>query len=228
VVSARISLIAGDDDLKKNSDQNTKSDDARAILELTDLQKAADTVASDLMGYRLRIKDLKKYETGFEPCDVVIGMKKKTKKGTGQDTSLCSWVTSKKDDSTVYHSMVTRPITYSLNSFNLVLNSQQGIPDSSKKKLLASIPINFGDNEKSATSGFRWEASAGAFFSSLPIRSFSVAPVFTNGVITDKVISQNVLYPTVVPFAAANYRPDERPESDSVEVKPLLDWRGGR
>ena len=46
----------------------------------------------------------------------------------------------------------------------------------------------------------------GVFFSSLPIRSFSVAPVFTNGVITDKVIARNVLHPTVVPFAAGNFR----------------------
>jgi hypothetical protein len=103
--------------------------------------------------------------------------------------------------------MVTRTITYSLNTLNLVSNFQEAAPDPTKKKLLATVAINFADNAKqSVRSAFRWEASAGAFFSSLPVRTFSAAPVFTKNVITDKTISQNVLHPTVVPFAAGNYR----------------------
>jgi hypothetical protein len=103
--------------------------------------------------------------------------------------------------------MVTRTITYALNTYNLVSYSQEATPDPTKKKLLATIAINFADTPKqSVRSAFRWEAAAGAFFSSLPVRSFSAAPVFTNGVITDKIVAQNVLHPTVVPFAAGNYR----------------------
>ena len=51
-----------------------------------------------------------------------------------------------------------------------------------------------------------WEPSTGLFFSSLPIRSFSVQPIFTGNAITDKQIATTVLHPTVVPFVAANYR----------------------
>jgi hypothetical protein len=204
LLSARISSIAGDDGLKKTPTADLRAADARAILELTDLQKAADAVATDLLGYKLRIEDLEVYQNGFQDCSSVIDLTKEEKKQV--PLPACLWITSKPDDGGVYHNMVTRAITYSLNSFNLVSNSQQSVPDPSKKKLLTSVVLNFGDDKKSKSSALRWEASAGAFFSSLPIRSFSVAPVFTNGVITDKIISQNLLYPTIVPFAAANYR----------------------
>ena len=118
----------------------------------------------------------------------------------------CIALKSKDDAPGIYRNMVTRTVTYSLDILNLVSNSQEAAPDPSKKKLLATITLNFAEGPKSGSSALRWEASAGAFFSSLPIRSFSAAPVFTNGVITDKKVSQNLLYPTVVPFAAANYR----------------------
>jgi hypothetical protein len=52
----------------------------------------------------------------------------------------------------------------------------------------------------------RWEAAAGAFFSSLPVRSFAVSPVYTSGVQTDNVVVINKARPTVVPFASANFR----------------------
>jgi hypothetical protein len=204
LLSARISSIAGDDGLKKTADVNMRAADARAILELTDLQKAADAVATDLLGYKLRIEDLEVYNNGFDDCSSVIDLTPDEKKEV--PPTACLWITSRPDEDSAYHNMVTRAITYSLNSFNLVSNSQQAVPDPSKKKLLTSVVLNFADDKTSKGSALRWEASAGAFFSSLPIRSFSVAPVFTNGVITDKVISQNLLYPTIVPFAAANYR----------------------
>jgi len=174
------------------------------------LQKLADAVANDLLAYSLRIKDLGSSPQVFDRCEAVIDFKKDIKDVATKPAS-CLWITSKSDDDTVYDKMVTRTVVYSLNTLNLVSNSQEAVPDPSKKKLLTAITINFADTAlaKSAElphSALRWEASAGAFFSTLPIRSFSVAPVFTNGVITDKVIAQNVLHPTVVPFAAANYR----------------------
>jgi hypothetical protein len=107
----------------------------------------------------------------------------------------------------LYGGMATRTVTYALNTFNLVTNAQEAAPDPSKKKLLATIAITFAETPKDTLhSSLRLEASAGVFFSTLPITSFSVAPVFTNGIVTDKVISQNQLHPTVVPFAAGNYR----------------------
>src|SRR6202034_3359794 len=108
---------------------------------------------------------------------------------------------------TAYKEMVTRTLTYSVNTLNLISNSQAAALDPTKKKLVATVTLNFADNPtKFPHSTLRWEASAGAFFSSLPVRSFAAAPIFTNGVITDKKIAQNILHPTVVPFAAGNYR----------------------
>lgn len=144
------------------------------------------------------------FDNGSQDCSEVNALTKdETKAGKPIE---CIWITSRQDDDAVYQNMVTRTITYALNTYNLVSYSQEATPDPTKKKLLATIAINFADTTKqSVPSAFRWEASAGAFFSSLPVRSFSAAPVFTKNVITDKTISQNVLHPTVVPFAAGNY-----------------------
>jgi hypothetical protein len=189
-ISSRITNIAAIDKIK-----NT---DGFAVLQLSNLQKIADVVAADLTGYSERITDYWTFDNGFHDCKTVIDV---------ADDSQCIWISSGQDKSKVYRNMVTRTITYSLNTLNLISNSQEAVPDPTKKKLLASIAINFADTTKqSVNSAFRWEASAGAFFSSLPVRSFSVAPVFTAGMITDKKIAQNVLHPTVVPFAAGNYR----------------------
>ncbi len=85
---------------------------------------------------------------------------------------------------------MARQVTYAIDSLNRVQNAQEAVPASATKKTMASITILHGDS--------KLEASAGTFFSSLPVRSFS-AP---NG----GAITQNVLHPTVVSFAAANYR----------------------
>ena len=192
-LSNSISAIANNVDLKRT--------DGPAILQLTNLQKLSDAVGLDLTGYLQRITDLDQFDHGFHDCKNLIA---------DTDDKQCVWITSRKDDGSVYHNIVTRTVTYSLNTLNLISNSQQAAPDPIKKKALATFTLNFADTppEKSAQSlrsPFRWEASAGAFFSTLPIRSFAVSPVFTNGVITDKVIVQNVLHPTVVPFAAGNF-----------------------
>jgi hypothetical protein len=124
--------------------------------------------------------------------------------------------------------MVTRTVTYSLNTLNLLSVSQEAAPDASKKKLLATIALNFADqpikSQSKRSTAFRWEGSAGAFFSTLPIRSFSASPVFTGGTVTDKVITQNILHPTVVPFAAANFRLYDLPWS---RWRSALYWTGG-
>lgn len=205
VLSSRVTAISADSGLKATGDLKVRAADARAILELTDLQKLADAVANDLLGYSLRITDLEVFDNSSQDCSKLNALTKDDiKAGKPID---CIWITSRQDDDAVYQNMVTRTITYALNTYNLVSYSQEATPDPTKKKLLATIAINFADTPKqSVRSAFRWEAAAGAFFSSLPVRSFSAAPVFTNGVITDKIVAQNVLHPTVVPFAAGNYR----------------------
>jgi hypothetical protein len=197
-VSTRITAIANDPTLKPSAA------DAPGILELTDMQKLADGVATDLVAYNQRITDLSDFDNGADFCTNLLNV-------GNDDTSLCVAIVSRRDDDRVYHNMVTRTITYALDFINLVSVSQQAALDPSKKKSIATLSLNFADvpngfSKKSIGSTLRWEASAGVFFSFLPVRSFSAAPVFTNAVITEKTVSQNVLHPTVVPFAAANYR----------------------
>jgi hypothetical protein len=74
----------------------------------------------------------------------------------------------------------------------------QSTTDASKKQLVLPITVVYGDQ--------RWEVSAGTFFSSLPIRSFSASAVFTNDAVTDHKVTQQVLRPLVIPFAAVNLR----------------------
>jgi len=169
--------------------------------ELTAYQSIADAAAKDLLGYSQRIADLHDFDNASQECTYVARVTAEEEK----NKIRCVIIISNQDDENIYRKMVTRQISYSLNTLNLVSNSQEAVPDPTKKKLLASIVINFADSP-SKPSALRWEASAGAFFSTLPVRSYSVAPVFTSGVITDNKISQNILRPTVVPFAAANYR----------------------
>jgi hypothetical protein len=200
-LSAKITSISGDTNFKNSVP------DGPAILQLTDLQKLADSVANDLLGYSQRIAELPTaaglIKNGFQDCANIVGVTDKEKK----DQIQCVAITSRRDSDRIYQKMVTRTITYSLNTLNLVSNFQEAAPDPTKKKLLASIAITFADSpNESVRSAFRWEASAGAFFSTLPVRSFAAAPVFTGNTITDKIVAQNVLHPTVVPFAAGNYR----------------------
>jgi hypothetical protein len=207
--SVKIAAISADPTLKKTTNA-TYDTDALAIGELLALQKGADLIATDLQGYKQRLLDLPTdkvalAKTGVQNCSNLISVP--GEKPDDKNKIQCIGITSRADIADVYQNMVTRTITYALNAYNLASYPQEASPDPTKKKLLANIPINFADTPKeSVRSAFRWEASAGAFFSSLPVRSFSVAPVFTKGVITDKIIVQNVLHPTVVPFAAGNYR----------------------
>jgi hypothetical protein len=211
-MSGKITIISG------NAAMKASNPDSAALLELGDLQKMADAVANDLLGYSLRIKDLQCPDNSSAECaSIDAGRWKNINSSQECDNTIivtteeenskiqCVIITSNQDDEKIYHQMVTRTITYALNTLNLVSNSQQAAPDPTKKKSLASIPINFADSP-SKPSALRWEASAGTFFSSLPVRSFSVAPVFTSGAITNNIIAQNLLHPTVVPFGAANYR----------------------
>jgi hypothetical protein len=205
--SARITLVSKDPALA-NAKNATFESDSEDLVKIAAKQKTADSIAADLQGYKQRLADLpsgaKLADWGFRACDRFIKMKKNKKEGGSAPP--CIAIQSRVDAANIYRDMVTRTITYTLNAYNLVSYPQEASPDPTKKKALATILVNFADNPKSVNSALRWEASAGAFFSSLPVRSFAAAPVFTAGVITDKKIAQNILHPTVVPFAAGNYR----------------------
>jgi hypothetical protein len=164
------------------------------ILNLSALAAIADAIAKDLFAYGARISDLPSWCTYFEPHKVA---------GDGsvdcKDTHPAPVVLHPiPDPETGDRKQATRQVTYNLDAFNLVQNTQEAIPDSGKKRTLAAITILYGDS--------RWEASAGTFFSTLAVRSFNVSPVFAGNTVTDKQITQSVLHPTIVPFAGANYR----------------------
>jgi hypothetical protein len=188
-LSSKITSISGNTALKNSPT------DSNAFTQLTDLQKTADAIATDLLGYSQRITELKSFDNGAKKCaNVVTSM-----------ASQCVTVTSSPDSESAYNNMVTRTITYSLNMLNLISNPQEAVPDPTKKKLLATIAVNFADSP-SKPSTLRLEASAGVFFSTLAVRSFSVAPIYSGGMVIDNIVAQNVLHPTAVPFGAANYR----------------------
>jgi len=91
-------------------------------------------------------------------------------------------------------------VTYNVNALNLVLTPSSKT-DNTEKKLVLPITVVYGDA--------RWEVSAGTFFSSLPVRSFSASPTFQSGMpdtVTDKIVTQSALRPLVIPFAAVNFR----------------------
>jgi hypothetical protein len=204
LLSGKITIIANNADLKGNQP------DMPAIGQLGNLQKVVDAVAADLASYSQRITDV----VGPPAADECKDRAKLAAEKEPAKAELS--ITSRKDDEQVYQKMATRTITYSLNTLNLISYSQQAAPDPTKKKLLATVAINFADKPTKGLAvpytAFRWEASAGAFFSTLPVRSFSVLPSFTtdpktgNPVVSGNTVQRNIIHPTVVPFAAGNYR----------------------
>jgi hypothetical protein len=161
---------------------------------LVALQTLADAVAKDFFSYGQRIDELPALNHGQMSCSDSTKLALKNDNG---DIG-CVWLFPVMDPQVANSKMVTRQVSYSLDTLNLISNSSDAIPDPTKKKTLATITVLYGDA--------RWEVSAGTFFSSLANRSFAASPVFTNGVITDVQVTQSVLRPTVVPFAAANVR----------------------
>jgi hypothetical protein len=170
-------------------------DQAKAVRTWVLLSAMSDAVAKDLYGFASRIKDL---PTDLVPDRTTCQNAPKPPKGKANVPAVCVKLFPIKDPSFANPKIVTRQVTYAVDALNLVQNSQVAIPDPSKKRAIASVTILYGDS--------KWEASAGTFFSTLPIRSFSVGPVFTAGKVTDTQIAESVLHPTIVPFAAANYR----------------------
>jgi hypothetical protein len=194
LLSSKISAISSSPTLKASAV------DATAIQDLTDLQKIADGVASNLMNFYQRLDDLKSFDNGHQDCSSLIDLTGDEKKQNVQ----CVYVMSHPDSDRVYEGMVTRTFTYSLDTLDLVSYSQQAAVNPSNKKSLASIPINYADLPNRFLgwpfTALRWEASAGLLFSGLPNRSYSVVSSPTVAIIDTKT------GPTPIPFAAVNYR----------------------
>lgn len=149
------------------------------------LSALTDAIAKDLAAYAARISDLSK-----NPLNDRVSC--------AQGAGTCVTLTAIVDPPVNHSKMVVRQVTYNLDALNVIQNAQEGIPDPTKKRTIASVTVVFGEA--------RGEASAGTFFSTLANRSFSISPVLTNGAVTNKQVTQSGLHPTVVPFAAANIR----------------------
>ena len=81
----------------------------------------------------------------------------------------------------------------------MVSNSQEAANDGSKKALIVTISVVYGEA--------RWEASSGVAVAFRPVRTFSVAPVISSGAVqTGSYISESKAGPEVVPFASADLR----------------------
>jgi hypothetical protein len=190
--------------MPKDNNQHYTGDDDNWITQLSDFQKIIDGISADLLGYSQRINDL-------GPCN--YGSNAKDLEACGPISDVL--IASRQDDAGIYKNMVTRTITYSLDSLNLVSYSQEAVPISSNKKAVATIAINFADSPNKKFIGLpftalRWEASAGVFFSMMPDRTFSVQPTYNTGTtpptISDNTVKVTAPRPTPLPFAAANYR----------------------
>ena len=175
------------------------------ILEqLNALRTIADAIATDLFGYSTRIADLPAPSSipGQVNCSDLKTPYNSVAPGSEESCLQVAYSSDKPDTPTnaqPFSKQLIRQIAFSLDSLNWVANSREAVPTATLKKALSPITIVFGDS--------RWEPSAGALFSTLPIRSFAVSPVYnSSGTVTDKQITTSVLRPTVVPFAAANFR----------------------
>jgi hypothetical protein len=96
-----------------------------------------------------------------------------------------------------------RQATFVVDAVNEIATSTTSITPSTQRKPIASIIVLFADPI--------FEVSAGAFFSSLPNRSFANQTLVTQSpgaspIPGNVVIAQTISHPTIVPFVAANWR----------------------
>jgi hypothetical protein len=151
-------------------------------------QAALDAIRKDLEGYASRIQDL--ILDPPNPQGAIIG--------------------TIHDSGPSHH--LSRTVNFSLNRLNLVSNSQEAANEGSKKALIVTIAVVYGEA--------RWEASSGVALAFRPIRTFTVAPVISasTGLQTSSYISESKAGPEVVPFVSADFRLGD-------DFK-FLGWRG--
>jgi hypothetical protein len=240
-LGARIqSFLTGESKLSGAINAYSKTNpvaDQGLSAQLTMRIKDYDSLATDLNAYSKRLSDLKSNPPKFEQvcnkpgksADDLLNDEIRKRAGCGvkpppQD-SYSILVATK--DSEIYGVSVSRPASFQLNALNLVTNAQAASIDTTKKKTVASVNLNFADSSRwLGVNTFRWEGSAGAFFSAIPDRSFAVSTLYyqngasaiapqncpaasTNnpvGTVCDNIVTQKILRPSIVPFTALHYR----------------------
>lgn len=196
--------------------------------------KDYDALAQDLNAYNKRLIDLsgnpptfellcKKPEQGTDPLNSEI---RKDARCSNESRGTYSILLATRDN-LIYGPSTSRPASFQLNFLNLVTNAQAATIDPTKKKAVATVNLNFADSKRWVGGNtFRWEGSAGVFFSAIPDRSFSVSPLYYQtsasttdpancpaasaknavGTVCDNIVTQKILRPSIVPFTAVHYR----------------------
>ena len=194
--------------------------------------KDFDALAQDLNGYDKRLTALSSPLTTFpQVCDnkSILNDEIKTRVGCAHVTrpDYGFQVLEATRDNALYGGSVSRPVSFQVNTLNLVTTAQASSIDPTKKKTIAAIALNFADTHRwFGANTFRWEGSAGIFFSAIPDRSYSVTSLYyqanastidsqncpaassTNpvGTLCDNIVTEKVLRPSLVPFTALHYR----------------------
>lgn len=92
-------------------------------------------------------------------------------------------------------------VVFAVNTVNQIGVLPLSVTSASQKKAIATITVLYADPA--------FEVSTGVFFSTLPNRSFANQTLITQGTPPTQgnvVIAQTIVRPTIVPFAAANWR----------------------
>lgn len=92
-------------------------------------------------------------------------------------------------------------VVFAVNTVNQIGVLPLSVTSASQKKAIATITVLYADPA--------FEVSTGVFFSTLPNRSFANQTLVTQGTPPTQgnvVIAQTIVRPTIVPFAAANWR----------------------
>jgi hypothetical protein len=207
--------------------------------------KDYDSLAQDLNAYNKRLGDLTTSPQPIAPiCNSTFSATIQAKAGCKNAKPNYVIVRATKDNAN-YGPSVSRPASFQVNVLNLVTNAQAASIDTTKKKAIAVVNLNFADSSRwFGANTFRWEGSAGTFFSAIPDRSFTVSTLYyennasatdpTNcpaastknpvGTVCDNIVTQRVLRPSIVPFTALHYRVS--PDAKFIPWKTALYMTG--
>ncbi|MGB8013871.1 MAG: hypothetical protein WCF68_19820 [Terriglobales bacterium] len=228
VAETDIRLLGAGDQAKYSSIlDRLKSRKAVLVASLPSYSVAISSVVKDLQTYLANIYQAEGMDRRDTPKQLGKIYDPRTSKKVGVATQLLG-----------------RQVSFSVSAVNEVGTPVASVPSATQKKSIATITVLYADPI--------FEVSAGAFFSTLPYRSFANQTVVTQNPGTsptpgDVVIVQTITRPTIVPFAAANWRlghdftwPDYRrgafyfttaiglnPNNSTAEfgIGPSISWR---
>lgn len=171
--------------------QNLKAREA-SLTSLVPVYAAAwlpgvQAINKDLQSYYVNIKET--VATGPSPASQPLGYiddPRQLSKNTGSSTKFLG-----------------RLVTYSVNAVNQISVMTTAVPTSAQKSSIATITVLYADPI--------FEVSTGALFSTIPNRTFANQTLVTGSTATQTttgnvIITQSTIRPTVLPYAAANWR----------------------